>query len=297
MISSSIPRAERALHPRTFGRGASLLPGIVGIALTLGAAGCASDSLTAELLRQQNESARIECNCTWEEDGYDSAAECRSESTFSVPAQATACGDRALRADGTGEMVAATECILASGATRLECERAANCDEDAQDQCLADYIAVFSNCPQPSSEAQAAYQAALQECISGAGGDGPRVNGCPEDDLGSATGASVATGSTANGDNDLGGSCGGQSSNDTVFSWSAPQTGTVTIDTFGSQYDTVLYVASGTCEAPVEVECNDDEGTDLQSEVVVDVTAGETLLIVVDGFGRDDGRFVLNINY
>ena len=274
--------------------------------------GCSSGSLTRDLLSQQNDFARIECDCNWEEDGYDSASQCRSESTFSVPPQATACGDRALRADGTGEMVASTECVIAAGAVRIECERAAACDDVALTQCAQNHLAALAQCPQPSADAQAAFDAALQGCISGAGG-GPVVNGCPDRDLGSATGASVVTASivrcsrravsssvtasTATGDNDLGGTCGGQQANDMAYGWTAPQSGTVTIDTFGSSYDTVLYVAEGTCESPTELACNDDEGFDLQSEVTVDVTAGDELIIVVDGFGGDDGRFVLNITY
>ena len=63
----------------------------------------------------------------------------------------------------------------------------------------------------------------------------------------------------------------------------APSTGTLTVNTFGSAYDTVLAVFSGTRGALTPLACNDDY-TSLQSQVMLTVTAGETYYIEVAGF-------------
>lgn len=63
----------------------------------------------------------------------------------------------------------------------------------------------------------------------------------------------------------------------------APSTGTLTVNTFGSAYDTVLAVFSGTRGALTLLACNDDY-TSFQSQVMLSVTAGETYYIEVAGF-------------
>ena len=49
-------------------------------------------------------------------------------------------------------------------------------------------------------------------------------------------------------------------SNDVWYRYTAPANGTITVDTVGSDYDTVLAVFSGTCNNPVQVACNDNTG-------------------------------------
>ncbi len=70
---------------------------------------------------------------------------------------------------------------------------------------------------------------------------------------------------------------------------------TVCLDTFGTAFDTVLSVRA-TCETlRDDIACNDDTG-DLQSQVEIEVTAGEILLVAVDGYGAEDGGpFTLNV--
>ena len=68
----------------------------------------------------------------------------------------------------------------------------------------------------------------------------------------------------------------------------------VTVDTFGSAFDTKLGVFSGTCDALVCVDGNDD--TDgVQSEVSFVGTASETYILYVTGFGTNAGVYVLNV--
>src|SRR5262249_35638915 len=81
------------------------------------------------------------------------------------------------------------------------------------------------------------------------------------------------------------------------FSYQAPATGLYTIDTLGSQFDTVLYVRANTCSGG-ELACNDDAGDgSLQSQLEVSLLAGQSIVIVVDGFGTQRGHFNLNIGF
>jgi len=116
---------------------------------------------------------------------------------------------------------------------------------------------------------------------------------CPDEDLASIF-PYEGSGSTVGAMDKLVGSCQGSSSPDVAFEWTAPAAGTYTIDTVGSMYDTVLFVLDATCGGP-ELGCNDDT-YDLQSEVVVSLAAGQTVVIVVDGYSGDTGDFVLQIN-
>jgi uncharacterized protein (TIGR03437 family) len=74
--------------------------------------------------------------------------------------------------------------------------------------------------------------------------------------------------------------------------------GTLRIDTFGSNYDTVLAVYDSTALATGELACNDDaDEFDTTSALTVTVTNGQVLLIEVAGYGSSStgGRMLLNI--
>jgi hypothetical protein len=76
---------------------------------------------------------------------------------------------------------------------------------------------------------------------------------------------------------------------DTVYSFIAPAASTYSFDTFGSTIDTVLSLRDAL--ACNEVACSDNT-SNLQSRVIVDLAAGQRVLVVVDG----RGSFTLNIN-
>jgi len=122
----------------------------------------------------------------------------------------------------------------------------------------------------------------------------PRCAGpaCPDQELGSALGAAVARGTTVGSRSTRAGSCGGDGAPERTFRWRAPRDSGYRIDLVGSDYDTMLYVQR-TCTGG-ELACNDDEAG-LQSVVHVALAAGDTVIIVVDGFGTSAGNFVLNI--
>lgn len=114
---------------------------------------------------------------------------------------------------------------------------------------------------------------------------------CFDEDIGGATGPAVTSGDTSNDDNDLDPSCGGAGGNDRVISFTAPAAGTYTFDTFGSGYDTKIALYS---DCTTESACNDDFGG-LQSQVSLDMSAGQTVLVLVDGYGGLSGAWQLTI--
>ncbi len=115
---------------------------------------------------------------------------------------------------------------------------------------------------------------------------------CPDLDLGSdATVTEIGTNEGAG--DEWAGSCGGGLSEEVVVQWTAPADGHWRIATFGSDYDTLLYVLDG-CGGD-ELGCNDD-ASGLASAIEVDATAGQVLAIVIDGYDAGSiGTYTLSI--
>ena len=81
------------------------------------------------------------------------------------------------------------------------------------------------------------------------------------------------------------------------FSWTAPTTASVQVDTLGSDFDTYLHAYTGTgLGSLTEVACNDDVPLSGHSQAAVffDATAGTTYLFQVDGAGAASGNVTLN---
>ncbi|MEM7235079.1 MAG: trypsin-like peptidase domain-containing protein [Planctomycetota bacterium] len=74
--------------------------------------------------------------------------------------------------------------------------------------------------------------------------------------------------------------------------------GGLSVNTFGSDFDTVLAVYTGSNVRFLRrVASNDDAGADLQSEVFTPVTAGTTYSIAVDGYDGETGNVTLNWSF
>ena len=111
---------------------------------------------------------------------------------------------------------------------------------------------------------------------------------------GTTTGASVLAGSCAS----------SNEAPEVVFAWTPAISGLAAINTCGSgtTYDTVMYVRNGSCGA-TDATCNDDTagcttGEPSQyhgSQVTLSVTAGQTYMIVVDGYANRQGTFSLSV--
>jgi hypothetical protein len=105
------------------------------------------------------------------------------------------------------------------------------------------------------------------------------------------------TGTTTGMSMDFTGSCttGTTSSPDVVYLFQMPvPASSIVIDTFGSVFDTVLYVKGSDCGGP-DLACNDQFGGD-QSQVTLGAQPAGLFTIIVDGWFGTAGNYVLNIN-
>lgn len=79
------------------------------------------------------------------------------------------------------------------------------------------------------------------------------------------------------------------------WEWTAPETGFITIDTFGSNFDTILAVYRGSVLSELtHVAANDDYGETRLSRVEFDANNGTIYKIAVDGWRGNSGSIVLN---
>jgi Ca2+-binding RTX toxin-like protein len=85
--------------------------------------------------------------------------------------------------------------------------------------------------------------------------------------------------------------------NSVWWNWTAPSTGSVTINTFGSNYDTTLAVYTGSAVNSLSAIASNDDSGSLQSAVTFTATAGTTYQIAVDGYIGSIGSFNLNLNF
>ena len=111
-----------------------------------------------------------------------------------------------------------------------------------------------------------------------------------------ATGSGTTTGSTVgtskeDGEPNHAGNAGGRS---IWFSWTAPKTATVTFDTIGSPYDTLLAAYTGISVGALSARASNDDASGLQSRISFSATAGVTYRIAVDGYNGASGSVTLN---
>lgn len=108
-------------------------------------------------------------------------------------------------------------------------------------------------------------------------------------------GDGLFTGTTVGASNDGTASCGlSDFTADVWFQYVAPADGTVSVDTFGSDFDTVLSVHTGCPGAGSELSCNDD-AAGLQSALAFIAEAGVSYWIRISGFDGATGDFNLRL--
>lgn len=129
--------------------------------------------------------------------------------------------------------------------------------------------------------------------------------GCSGPIIVPATGG-IFTGTTS-GASTLAGSCSlTDNSPEKVFQWTPSVSGTAVIETCGSgtNFDTVLYLRGTSCSLANDVSCNDDtpgcpvndgSSTDRGSRLTIDVAAGQSYHVVVDGWNTASGTFTLSL--
>ena len=183
-----------------------------------------------------------------------------------------------------------------------------------------DFGELFVNIANDRNEAEAECADDLDDDIDGlydcadpdCSGEAGCGEACDAEDLGSALGE-VATGDTTEARRNFFGTCsavgdphlsGGRNARDLAYRWTAPGTGEYRFDTaasdrFGEEMiDSVLYVREGDC-AGRELACNDDidaEAENYLSEVVLEMAAGDEVVIIVDGWRYSEGQFALMID-
>ncbi len=108
---------------------------------------------------------------------------------------------------------------------------------------------------------------------------------------GKATGSNVGA-TKEPGEPNHGGNSGGAS---IWFAWTAPASGTTTVDTLGSSFDTLLGVYTGSAVNQLTtVASNDDCCGGRQSQVAFTASAGTTYEIAVDGYNKATGSVNLD---
>ncbi|MDT9177007.1 MAG: S8 family serine peptidase [Limnospira sp. PMC 1291.21] len=81
------------------------------------------------------------------------------------------------------------------------------------------------------------------------------------------------------------------------WTWTAPISGEVTINTFGSNFDTVLAAYTGSSVSNLNtIASNDDSGGGRQSEIIFDAIAGTSYYIAVDGYQGATGNITLDLS-
>jgi hypothetical protein len=85
--------------------------------------------------------------------------------------------------------------------------------------------------------------------------------------------------------------CAPGGSGEAAFSFTAPASGAYVFDTLTSSFDTVLSLIDPGC---FELGCNDDT-MNVTSQLTASLSAGQTVFIVVDGFGGSEGSYALHV--
>jgi len=121
----------------------------------------------------------------------------------------------------------------------------------------------------------------------------------PESDPVETIATATTSGTTAGATNDYTPSCSTSSTAaDKAYALVLPVTvDTLTIDTNGSAYDTVLALSDNTCTAADELACADDGGSgNGASSFTKTAVAPGAYSIIVDGYQANEGAFLLHVN-
>lgn len=240
---------------------------------------------------------REECDCSWEEQGFKSAASCLE---YTLGAEDVInCAEEGYLAARSAS-AAHYDCVTPALDTYAACRETAACAEAASSACAMTVNGALGGCPELPDEASEAFSTCFQREFIGPAGT------CPEaGDPWMGTG--VYTGTTTLGGNDSNPSeiCFGgtipsslEISPDRAYRWIAPSAGVFAFDSTDSEFDTILYLQRS-CSTPI-FECNDDinlEGGIYSSRVTFTATAaGDEVIVVIDGYSaQSSGAFTVTV--
>lgn len=228
------------------------------------------------------------CACEWERAGFDSVEDCEAE--YGLDPMVASCARTAL-------LTADPEIREHFDCQTLAYEEAETCHSTVVDcrramvtTCETTLETDLELCVSPGG--YSAFLGSVSACLSGF------FAICPDmSDFAGVSGTAVMTGTTVGAIDDFDGSCGDGPAPDRSLFWTSPRDSYWIFDTHGSEFDTVLYVMDAlSCATATELECNDDSAAHrVTSSIEMWLSAGQTVIIVVDGKGLAAGRFQLNI--
>ncbi len=241
---------------------------------------------------------REECECSWMEQGFKSAAACLEDKLMN---------GEVIQCQREGYMAARSasapsyECQTDPLETYAACRMAAGCDDgDAIGACVDAVDAALGACPELPMEAQDAFAECFRRDFIGPASTCPE-SGAPWMGVGTFTGDTTVAGN----DSDPDESCFADGmlpdmleiAPDRAYRWIAPAPGTYTFDTADSEFDTVLYVRNS-CASTETVACNDDvdDETATSQLSLTATSAGQEFIVVVDGFyAVSQGQFTVAV--
>lgn len=139
---------------------------------------------------------------------------------------------------------------------------------------------------------------ALSACSTGenASGEDPKTFGVTMQtlSLGSSLGVPVYSGSTCGLNNGVTPQCTSSTASDMSFGWTAPTQGVYTFTATGTNFDTVLVI--GPYNNPSsQLACRNNVNGPGSESVTLSLSAGQQLLITVDGYASLCGNYSLDI--
>ena len=128
------------------------------------------------------------------------------------------------------------------------------------------------------------------------GQDPTSSSSCALDGTIYSTGNNAFTSSSTPANNQIDSSCASSNTSEYLVSWTPSQSGCATIDSSTMSADTVLSVYSDCpSQGGFELICDDDSGVNTASELSLDVAAGSTYLIGLEGYSSGLSNAVLNV--
>ena len=185
-------------------------------------------------------------------------------------------------------------CIPGTGGSActydFECDSGEVC-EDGRCTSDDDFCFVDADCP-------SGFECQTLICVpeGSTPGGGTDVNFCTE--VETLSGDSAVEGSTQGRSDSYRPSCayGSSEAPDLIYQWQPTRSGTYTLDTNGSSFDTILAVLDDCGTLGVELDCDDDDGDSTRSSITIEANAFQTYYVVISGyFSTASGSTVLNI--
>lgn len=249
---------------------------------------CGGETYPERAIRIDKEGNDEGCRCFFDDLGYASVEACQSDPTGQPSDHVTACANEAY-ASNAAAIGAQFECQTDAREDFVECFRSADCGEEAVTACEEAEGAALDDCPVSDDADIAAYLALFDACLSER--VGPPEAACPDTTV--MTGTSTLD-TTGRGDDSQSEECGGEGAADVSVAFTASAAGTYRFSTAGTAFDTVLYVR-GSCDGG-ELACSDDGDIDRTSQLELELEAGQSVVVFVDGFDSTQlGSAVLEI--